>query len=392
MLLKKEKTAIDNFLIKDDILYYEYSKKISSYQGVKLKTLLDLQTIFKKVQISSVKTYLSPIFNLNPSKLIIFFQIDGRSKKQVFRGHSEIKTILMSNIKNDDLCFLKEKELEKNFFLQIDDFQVLSRNCQIAYGDSTFTLFNQKNSKKISFAQFQFTSINFSNSNIKYFLDFLESLHIDAFLTFKFSHKLKMIPILIVKTFDSESIQKLTQMIQSHEIEMPLKKKEFNIDTFLNIIKKIPIQFRKLRRFDKMLHCLSKIENSFINYDFNMNQSNFSIQNGNRESLLHLAKEILVSAQIQFSQEDEEEICIPSLQSVILLQKKLNLKKISEFLLKFYPNKRKLIIIQEKICDFDNLKNNTNLFKLEKIELIPKSEINVNLIQKCHQSKIPLIG
>ncbi|UYP46419.1 hypothetical protein NEF87_002704 [Candidatus Lokiarchaeum ossiferum] len=392
MLLRKEKIAIDSFLINNDILYYEYSKRVSSYRGVIIKNLSGLKVIFKTFQKFQVKTSLSVKLYLNPSRIVLFFHIDGKNKKEVFETHRNIKTLLKCDFENKDLCILENKELEKNFFLQIENFQKLSRNCKIAYGDSTFILFNQENSKKISFAIFQFTKLNFSNSNLVFFLDLLESLNIDAFLTFKFTIKTKINPILILKTSDPESIQKFTQMVQSHEIDIQLKKKNLSIRTFLNLIKNTTNHIRKIENCDLMLQSLSYFENSFINSEYIPNQTDGSILSRINESLLEKTKKILISKEIQFNQEGDGEICIPSLQSVILIQEKLNLKDFSNFLIKFYSRMRILIVILEKNCDIQKLNTKTVLFKLKKMVLLSKSELETKLIQKFYQSQIALIG
>ncbi|WP_457916226.1 hypothetical protein [Candidatus Lokiarchaeum ossiferum] len=141
-----------------------------------------------------------------------------------------------------------------------------------------------------------------------------------------------------------------------------------------------------------MLQSLSYFENSFINSEYIPNQTDGSILSRINESLLEKTKKILISKEIQFNQEGDGEICIPSLQSVILIQEKLNLKDFSNFLIKFYSRMRILIVILEKNCDIQKLNTKTVLFKLKKMVLLSKSELETKLIQKFYQSQIALIG
>ncbi len=393
MVLKKEKITINDFQIENDILIYEYSKKVYSYFGIILNKNSLLKRIDENIQNRLFDVSLSANIYLNPKKIILFFCVEAKNKKNAFSNLEKIKTIVKPYVEQKLIEILQNEELEEEFFIQIKNFSKLCRKCHLICGNSSFTLLNKTDLAKIEFSKFKFESVDFSNSQIKFLINIVKSLQIDASICLYFSNKRKIYLDLLIKSPNSESILKLNQILNSKENKIPVKTTKMNIKNFLKILKRIPQKGHNTFKIDKVLNMLSRF--GIDSHNTKIADENVSIyrrKEVKKKTILETIVKILKFESIQFEQISGEKLDVLQFQSIILIQERLDLKTLSNFLLQNYSINKKLIIVFESTRDPKLLREKTKIIELEEVYLVSKLKLKKELLKIFMKNEIVLFA
>jgi hypothetical protein len=371
MMVQKRPNILD-FQIENNLLFYKYPKYYVGFYSIRLYDTNNVDLLIKILKKTLQNEKIFGVIDICGENTFLFIKFKNSSLKAILNNKKDILSSLIS-LKKFYFILLSKKELENSFFYFFYFSQMKNVHISINKKEKYISLIDHKIAIEQNIFKFKVGNSFLRENQIRQLILFFQTMKIKGF--FLFSHKsadfFKISFIMISNSYDK--LINFLNFNKSLPLKPHLKLLEISKGDFVNLIKKKHISnssvIEKSDFFQliKIINCDKKLK---------QNQKNENYEKKEKKSLRKKLESILNEMLISFTINSKSDILInPFKIRVLIIEHNFNI------LLNYFKSqeysKFDTILFFSNYEEKKALVNNTNIKKLQKIELFSIDDLDL---------------
>lgn len=370
-MVQKRPNILD-FQIEKNLLYYKYPKYYVGFYSIRLYDTNNVSLLIKILKKTFQNERIFGVIDICGENIFVYIKFKNNSLKAILNNKKAILSCLNSQ-RNFSFILLSNKELENSFFYFVDFNQMKNVLISINKKEKYISLIDHKIAIEQIIFKFKVGNSFLRENQMKQLILFFKTMKIKGYFLFfhKSSDFLKISFIMI-----SNSYEKLINFLNfnnSLPAKPHLKLVEFSKSDFINLIKKEQISNSSVIEKSDFYHLIK-----LINCDkkLDQNQKNESFEKKEKKSIREKLTSILNDMLINFTLKSKSDILItPFNIRVLIIEHNFNLL-LHYFKSPEYSKFHTILFFSNKF-EQEALTNNTNIKKLQKLELFSLDDLEL---------------